>query len=105
MKYFALFYYVVEDFVARRTAYREEHLRLARAAHSRGKLLLAGALTDPADRALLVFRAAGRSAAEEFARNDPYVASGLVTRWEVRSWAVVIGDDASDINPKAAEST
>jgi uncharacterized protein YciI len=101
MKYFALFYYVVEDFVSRRSAYREDHLRLAREAHGRGELVLAGALTDPADRALLVFRAADRSVAEEFARNDPYVTSGLVTRWEVRPWAVVIGDDTSGTNPKA----
>jgi uncharacterized protein len=93
MRYFALFYYVVDDFASRRSAYREEHLRLARAAHQRGELLLAGALTDPADRALIVFRAADRSTVEEFARNDPYVTSGLVTRWEVRSWAVVIGND------------
>jgi uncharacterized protein YciI len=28
---------------------------------------------------------------EEFVRNDPYVIHGLVTRWEVRAWAVVIG--------------
>src|SRR5262249_53571283 len=101
MKYFALFYDVVEDFVARRAAYREEHLRLARAAHRRGELLLAGALTDPADRALLVFRAAGRSAAEAFARNAPYVTSGLVTRWEVRPWAVVVGDGPPEAGPEA----
>jgi uncharacterized protein YciI len=93
MKFFALFYDVVEDFVSRRTAYREEHLRLVREAHRRGDLVLAGALTDPTDRALLVFRAADRSVVEKFARNDPYVTSGLVTRWEVRSWAVVVGDD------------
>ncbi len=96
MKYFALFYDVVDDFVSRRTAHREEHLRLAREAHRRGELLLGGALTDPADQALLVFRAAERSTVEEFARNDPYVTSGLVIRWEVRSWAVVIGGDASE---------
>ena len=101
MKYFALFYDVVDDFESRRSAYREDHLRRVREAHRRGELLLAGALTEPADRALLVFRAAGRSAVEEFARNDPYVTSGLVTRWEVRSWAVVIGDDTSDASPKA----
>lgn len=101
MKYFALFYYVVEDFVSRRSPYREEHLRLAREAFHRGELLLAGALTDPADRALLVFRAADRSIAEEFALNDPYVTNGLVTRWEVRPWAVVIGGYAPDASPKA----
>src|SRR5262249_21644321 len=95
MNYFALFYYVVDDFVSRRSAYREEHLRLAREAHRRGELLLAGAFNDPADRALLVFRTADRAAVEAFARHDPYVTSGLVTRWEVRSWTVVIGEDTS----------
>jgi len=102
MKYFALFYYVVDDFVSRRAPYREEHLRLAREARHRGELLLAGALGDPPDGALLVFRAAGPSAAEEFARCDPYVTAGLVTRWEVRPWAVVIGDDTPAAGPKGA---
>jgi len=101
MKYFALFYYVVDDYISRRSAYRDAHLRLARAAQSRGELLLAGALTDPADRALLVFRAADRSVAEDFARNDPYVTQGLGTRWEVRPWAVVIGDDGFGPNRTA----
>jgi uncharacterized protein YciI len=101
MTYYALVYYVVDDFVSRRVAYREEHLRLAREAHRRGELLLAGALADPADRALLIFRAADRSVAEEFARNDPYVTRGLVTRWGVRPWTVVIGNDPADANPRA----
>jgi uncharacterized protein YciI len=101
MKYFALFYKVVDDYVSRRSLYRAEHLRLAREAHRRGELVLGGALTDPADGALLVFRAAERSVVEDFARNDPYVTNGLVTRWEIRSWAVVIGDDAAVANPKA----
>jgi uncharacterized protein YciI len=101
MKYYALFYHVVDDFVARRAAYREEHLRLAREAHGRGELLLAGAFTEPADQALLVFRAAERSTVEAFARNDPYVTSGLVSRWEIRPWAVVIGGDSPDAGPKA----
>src|SRR5262245_59879807 len=48
MKYFALSYVVVDDFVARRSTYRDEHLRLARESHRRGELRLAGALTDPA---------------------------------------------------------
>jgi uncharacterized protein YciI len=52
---------------------------------------MAGAMTDPADRALLIFRAPDASAAEAFARRDPYVLNGLVTRWEVRVWNVVIG--------------
>jgi uncharacterized protein YciI len=93
MKYFALIYYVVDDYVARRAAYRDEHLRLAREAHGRGELVLGGALTDPADRALLVFRVPDRSVVEQFVRDDPYVIHGLVARWEVRPWAVVIGNE------------
>jgi uncharacterized protein len=44
-------YALVEDYLERRAALREEHLALARAAHERGELLLAGALPDPFDRA------------------------------------------------------
>jgi hypothetical protein len=94
MAYFALLYEVVDDFITRRTAYREEHLRGVDEAHRRGELLLAGALSDPLG-ALLVFRADDRSAAEAFARNDPYVVNGLVTSWQVRPWAVVAGDEQS----------
>ena len=96
MSYYALFYHVVDDYVARRAAYREEHLRLAREAHRRGELLLGGALGDPVDGALLVFRGPESSVVEDFARNDPYVVGGLVTRWEVRPWAVVVGNEALD---------
>jgi hypothetical protein len=92
MKYYALFYDVVDDFISRRAAHREEHLRLARESHHRGELLLAGALSDPTG-ALLIFRAADGQVAEEFARNDPYVINGLVARWEVRPWNVVIGNE------------
>jgi hypothetical protein len=93
MGYYALFYReVVPDFVTERAAYREEHLGLAREAHSRGELLLAGALADPPDGALLVFRGGDETPAQEFVRKDPYVRNGLVKRWEIRSWTVVVGN-------------
>ena len=95
MKYFALIYYVVDDFVSHRAAFRDAHLRLVGEANRRGELLLAGALGDPVDRALLVFRTQDRSIAEDFARNDPYVINGLVRRWEVQPWAVVVGNDST----------
>lgn len=91
MSYYALFYHVVDDYVARRAPFREEHLRLAEAAHRRGELILGGAFSNPADGALLVFRAPDSSLVEEFIRADPYVTHGLVTRWEIRPWSVVIG--------------
>ena len=90
MNYFILIYYVVEDYVTRRAPYREEHLGLAREAHSRGELILGGALGDPADRALLVFRCPDKAAVEGFVQNDPYFNNGLVARYEIQPWAVVI---------------
>lgn len=95
MNYYVLLYDVVDNFVERRAPFRAGHLALAREAHRRGELLLAGALSDPADRAVIVFRVADRSIVEQFARHDPYVVNGLVARWEVRPWNVVIGDDAA----------
>jgi len=92
MGYYALFYEVVDDFVERRAPYREEHLRLADAANRRGELVLAGALADPADGALLIFRADTSVTASAFAQNDPYVQNGLVKHWEVRLWTVVVGE-------------
>src|SRR4051812_48283105 len=83
-------YALVEDYLERRAALRDEHLALARAAHERGELLLAGALPDPFDRALLVWTAP-REVVERFAENDPYVVQGLVTAWTVREGNVVIG--------------
>jgi uncharacterized protein YciI len=95
MRFFALTYDVVPDFITRRAAHREAHLRLIREAHGRGVLMLAGALGDPPDGALLVFRSESESAAEAFAQADPYVIGGLVTAWRVRPWHVVIGDEPS----------
>jgi len=92
MNYYALIYYVVGDYITRRATYRDEHLRLAREANQRGELVLAGAFSDPADRALLVFRGGDKSGIEEFIKHDPYVINGLVTRWEIRPWTVVVGN-------------
>jgi uncharacterized protein YciI len=88
--YYALWYDVVEDYLTRRTAHRAEHLALARAAHDRGELLLAGALADPVDAALLIFRGDSPAVAQAFAQTDPYVVHGLVRAWRVRRWNVVI---------------
>jgi uncharacterized protein YciI len=101
MQYFALIYDVVDDYVARRAPFREEHIRLAREAHGRGDLLLGGAFAEPADGAMLVFRCESRSVVELFVRADPYVTNGLVSRWRIRPWTVVIGHDAFVGTPKA----
>lgn len=91
LRYYILFYEVVPDFLARRVEYRDNHLRHVREAKDCGGLVLAGALSEPADGAVLVFRVSDPAVVEDFARGDPYVTSGLVTRWKVRAWTVVAG--------------
>jgi uncharacterized protein YciI len=83
-------YTLAADYLERRAALRDDHLALARQAHERGELLLAGALPDPYDRALLVWTAP-REVVEEFVAQDPYVQHGLVTGWTIRDWNVVVG--------------
>ena len=93
--HFLLFYQFVPDYLERRPLHRSEHLRLAWQAHERGELILAGALAEPADAAVLLFEGENDAAARAFAAADPYVRAGLVTRWSVRPWTTVVGDSAA----------
>ena len=89
MKYFALMYDVVDGFVEKRLPHRPAHLQMIHDAQARGEIVMAGALGEPPDGALIVFRAEGPDVVERFAKADPYVTSGLVRNWRVRPWAVV----------------
>jgi uncharacterized protein len=91
--YYILFYRTVESYIEKRAPFREEHLALAQKARNNGSLIMAGALAEPADGAVLVFRSDSPDAAESFALNDPYVKNGLITEWSVRPWNVVIGGE------------
>jgi uncharacterized protein YciI len=89
--HYLLFYDYVENVVERRAPFREGHIALAREAHERGELVMAGAYADPVDGAVFVFRADDPSVVDGFVQADPYVANGIVTGWRVRPWTVVIG--------------
>ncbi len=102
MNYYALLYDLVDDMVNRRVPFREEHLRLAREARERGELVLAGALTEPVDRALLVFHVDDKSKVEAFALKDPYVVNGLAKKWQIRPWNVVVGNEQPASSTDAA---
>ncbi|HEX5235251.1 MAG TPA: YciI-like protein [Silvibacterium sp.] len=93
--HFLLFYELGSDYLARRQEFREKHLEKAWAASKRGELLLGGALSDPVDTAVLLFKADSPNVVEDFAKADPYVTSGLVKRWYVRQWSTVVGPDAA----------
>ncbi|MFC4874360.1 YciI-like protein [Negadavirga shengliensis] len=91
--YFILTYVTVEDYVTKRAPFRSAHLALAMEYHDKGFLKMGGALADPADKAVLVFRCQDKSVIEDFVRQDPYVQNGLIVSWEVREWTVVIGGE------------
>jgi uncharacterized protein YciI len=95
VKHFLLFYDYVPDVLERRPQFRGAHLKHAWAAQQRGEIVVAGALADPVDGAVLMFAGDSASVAEDFARADPYVINGLVEHWHAREWTTVVGDLAA----------
>ncbi|MCX6257874.1 MAG: YciI-like protein [Bacteroidia bacterium] len=93
MHYF-LIYDLAPGYLENRTIYRNEHLSLAWQANERGELILGGALTDPVDTAILLFKGDSPDVAASFAKTDPYVLNGLVKKWTVRQWLTVVGEQA-----------
>jgi len=103
--HYLLFYEVGEDYVSRRAEFRDAHLEKAWQASERGELVLGGALANPIDGAVLLFKGDSPKVAERFARADPYVTSGAVKRWHVREWTTVAGEDsANPVRPNAMAS-
>ena len=95
MAHFVLTYELAADYLERRAAFRDAHLQGAWQAAAAGDLMLGGAVGDPPESALLIFRGENASAAESFARADPYVTNGLVVSWKVRPWTTVVGEEAA----------
>ena len=93
MAYFLLFYDTVENYIEKRAPHRALHLAHVNKYHKSGQIVMGGALAEPADQAVIVFRVDDASIVEEFAQNDPYVKEGLIKNWRVRPWTVVIGND------------
>jgi hypothetical protein len=92
--HYLLFYEADADYAERRKPFRTAHLEHARAAVARGELVLGGAFANPIDGAVLLFRGNSPTAAEQFAKNDPYVVNGVVKRWYIREWTTVVGEAA-----------
>ncbi|HEY2773743.1 MAG TPA: YciI-like protein [Candidatus Binatia bacterium] len=92
---YLLIYDYVPDILERRGPLRDAHLARAWEAHARGELVLAGALASPVDGAVFHFRCDSDAPVVAFAQADPYVRGGLVTRWQVREWTTVVGEQAA----------
>lgn len=100
--HYLLTYDLAPDYLERRGQYRDEHLDLAWQAQERGEIIVAGALAEPADMAVLMFQGDSPEVAERFAKADPYVIHGLVTAYRVRQWNTVVGDHAfTPVRPAA----
>jgi len=74
--HYLLFYEFGEDYLPRRAEFRNAHLEMAWKASERGELVLGGALTNPVDGAVLLFKGDSPEVAEKFAKADPYVTNG-----------------------------
>jgi uncharacterized protein len=104
--HYLLFYELADDYLTRRGEFRGTHLAMGWQAAAGNELVLGGALTNPADTAILLFQGDSPAAAEKFARADPYVLNGLVKRWYVREWTTVIGDLAANpVRPETGPRT
>lgn len=96
--HYLLLYELADDYLERRGEFRNVHLKLGWEAADRGELILGGALANPVDGAILLFKGESPEVAENFAKADPYVANGIVKSWRVREWTTVVGDLSA--NPK-----
>ncbi len=94
--HYVLIYHLAPDYLARRPQFRAEHLTLAWASVDRGEMVLGGAVGDPVESSLLLFRCDSPEVPTAFARADPYVRHGLVVQWKVRPWNTVVGIDAAN---------
>ena len=89
--FYALLYDYVDDIVTLRAPFRDPHLGLVGEFADRGEIVLAGALADPVDGAIIVFRGESPAIVESFVARDPYILNGLVPRHSIRPWTIVSG--------------
>ena len=94
--HYLLFYEKAPDHVEREPPHMSAHLAHVFAAVDRGELILGGPLGDPVDGSnVLLFQADSADVAKSFAEADPYVRSGVVSHWRVRTWETVVGKEAA----------
>src|SRR5690348_11494026 len=86
---YVLFYESADDVAAKAPAQFPAHKARLDEFHARGDLLLVGTFADPQrDGSMSVWRT--REAAEEFAREDPFVLNGVVRSWRVLDWNEIL---------------
>ncbi len=89
-KTFMLTFDYVPEMPERRQPYRADHLARLEKARDSGMLVMAGAVTDPVDGALLLVRADSPGDVLAWAADDPYASAGLIRGVTVRELAVAV---------------
>ncbi|UJR28212.1 hypothetical protein I4U23_009462 [Adineta vaga] len=88
-----LHYDYVSNVVEKRKPYREAHLNFIGKQVENGNVILGGATGNPPSEALLIFRNLSLKEIEQLAQQDPYVINGIVTKYSVKPYMAVVGDD------------
>ncbi|GII27848.1 YciI family protein [Planotetraspora mira] len=89
MKY-VMFYDSGDDVASKAPAHFPAHRARLDDFHAQGTLLMVGTFGDPQNEgSMAVFTT--REAAEEFAKEDPFVLNGVVRNWYVREWNEIFG--------------
>ncbi len=94
-KYYVAFFVTscksMEEVKSRHGATVAAHLARSNELHKQGTLLMAGAFLDnPEEPVSTMGIFPTREAAEEYAKGDPFVLNGLVTKWHIREWANIL---------------
>ncbi len=90
--HYLLFYEKVPGFEKLQKPFLHAHRDHVLAAAGNGDLVLAGSFGMPNDgAALLLFEADSLEEVEDFAKRDPYVTGGIVGKWSIRTWDLVVG--------------
>ena len=72
-------------------AHRPAHRAYLTKLHEAGQLVASGPFSDNYG-ALIVYEADTREAAEQLMRDDPFHATGVFVRWDLRPWKLVFGN-------------
>jgi uncharacterized protein YciI len=82
---YVLLYESAEDVLAKAPAHFAAHKARGQEFHKRGSMLAYGPFGDPQELgSMAIFTS--REAAEEFAREDPFVLNGVVRDWQILEW-------------------
>jgi len=94
-KYYVAFFVTscksIDEIKSKHAATIAAHLARSNELHKKGTLLMAGAFLDNPDEPVSTMGIfASKEAAEEYAKGDPFVLNGLVTKWYIREWANIL---------------